>query len=400
MKKIWLVFWQEYSKHVLRRRFLWNLFSVPLFALAMVFFTFLMFALKYNGAPVGVIDQAGIIQEKQLTEKSFGFVNAVEFRYFSDEAQARQALNADEIQGFYIIEPDYLKTGNIKAVERKPIGENADANFQDLLQKNVFAHLPPELSTRVLDGPSIDVLSMDGSRQASDQRVLNLILPIVMGIVLVILVNISGGYLLQTLAEEKENRTMEIVITSVSPQQLMAGKILADISIGLTQLFFWSFFVLLAFIVTRGMVPWVAEQRFDSSPFLLMLVILPAAFVMVGGMMATAGVMMTDTKEAQQAVGLFSMLLFLPMMLMNAIIASPNSPLSIFMSLFPFTSPVTLLIRSALTSMPGWQVALALALLYLTAFFMLWLAARALRVGMLQYGRKVSLREVFQRGAQ
>jgi len=124
---------------------------------------------------------------------------------------------------------------------------------------------------------------------------------------------------------------------------------------------------------------------------------LPAAFVMVAALMAMVGATATETREAQQVAGLFTLPLFVPYWLITPLIESPNSPLAVGMSLFPMTAPVTLPARAAFTLVPAWQSALSLGLLYLAAFGSLWLAGRAFRLGMLQYGKRLKLAELFRR---
>lgn len=398
MKKMLKVFANEYGKHVLKKRFIFMILSVPLIILFIAGFAFLMVFLRVNHTPIGYVDQAGIIQDAAYGRTETGFFRSVEMREYTDIDQLRADVTTEVLQGGYVIAKDYLQTGDVTLIEKGTIGTNASEDFESMLRHNVFAGLPAETANRLIEGNSIEVTSLDGARQASAANVLNMILPIAIGIVMVIIVNVAGGYFLQALVDEKENRTMEIMITSVSPQQLMMGKILADICVGLTQMAVWGAFIGIGLVASLFISPWVAGQTIDFGNLYLSLAILPAAFLLVGGLMATIGVMMTDNKEAGQATGIFSMALFIPTMLLSPLMSSPNSLLAVALSLFPLTSPITLLIRAAFTTIPTWQLVASLGILYLSAFGMIWLAGKALKVGMLQYGKKLTLRQVFQRG--
>jgi len=112
------------------------------------------------------------------------------------------------------------------------------------------------------------------------------------------------------------------------------------------------------------------------------------------------GATVTESREGQQIVGLFTLPTWIPYMLMYPLMNAPNSPLAIGMSFFPFTAPLTVIIRSGFTVVPWWQIAISVALLVLSAAGSLWLAGRAFRLGMLRYGKRLSIREFFNRQVQ
>jgi len=97
---------------------------------------------------------------------------------------------------------------------------------------------------------------------------------------------------------------------------------------------------------------------------------------------------------------LFTLPTWIPYMLMYPLMNAPNSPLAIGMSLFPFTAPLTVIIRSGFTPLPFWQIAISVILLVLSAAGSLWLAGRAFRLGMLNYGKRLSIFEIFRRQVQ
>jgi len=119
------------------------------------------------------------------------------------------------------------------------------------------------------------------------------------------------------------------------------------------------------------------------------------AFVMVSALMAMAGVTATESREAQQVASLFTLPLYVPFWLLGPIMQNPNSGLAVGFSLFPLTAPMTLPLRAAFTILPAWQIALSLSLLVVCAAGALWLAGRAFRMGMLRYGKLLSLKEIF-----
>ena len=154
----------------------------------------------------------------------------------------------------------------------------------------------------------------------------NLMVPIFVGVLFILVINVSGGYLLQAVVEEKENRTMEIIVTPVSPTQLMAGKVAGNLSVGLTQLFTWAVFPLIAFLIFRDKVPFLSMLEIDSSYIIISLLTLFCAFIMVAAFMAAVGATATEAREAQQVSGLFTLPLVVPYWLMSSMMNNPNGP--------------------------------------------------------------------------
>jgi ABC-2 type transport system permease protein len=226
---------------------------------------------------------------------------------------------------------------------------------------------------------------------------MTIILPLLAGILFMIAINTSGGYLMHAVVEEKENRTMEVIVTSISPNQLIAAKTIGNLAVGLTQLVIWILFVLILMPLVKYFVPSIGNMGVDPTSILLMAAVFLPAFVMVGALMAAVGATATESREAQQIAGLFTLPIVVPYWFVSAIMLSPNSPLSVGMSLFPLTAPVALPLRAAFTTIPIWQTALTISLLIICALGALWIAGRAFRLGMLRYGKRLAFKEIFSR---
>lgn len=398
MKKFWHIFSYEYLRHVRRKRFIFNLLGIPIMLVFIGLIGLVTVAVQYKSTPVGYVDNAGVIVDRNGTFVSDGMFKPVDINPYENESAAQAAINQGVIQGVYILDEDYLETGRVLLIAPKTVSPNAQSDFSNFLTDNLLAGQTQVVRDRLLNGPGVSIVSMDGSRQASSQRILNIVLPIVFGILFIVVVNLTGGYLLQALVEEKENRTMEIIVTSVSPNQLMIGKTLANLCVGLTQLAAWLGFIVIGLVVAQSLSPWVAGQQYELGSMVLIAALILPAFILVAGLMATVGAMVTENREAQQVSGIFTLPLFLPLMLIQPLMTSPNSPLAVGLSLFPLTSPMSLPLRAAFTTVPAWQVIVSLVLIYISAAGALLLAGRAFRLGMLQYGRRLTWREVFQRG--
>ena len=242
MKKIWLIFKYEYVRRVKTRGFIFAVLSMPLLvALAMVM-ALISVSLQTNKLPAGYVDLSGTLTQPPSQGQSFNIGGDIDLIPFTDVAAGENALAGDEIQALFVIQPDYLQSGAVIAYANERPGDNAIERMREFLRSNLLAGEDAQIQTRITRGSNITVRSLDGSRQASMRDWFVVLFPFLTGLIFIIVINISGGYLLQSVVDEKENRTMEVIVTSVSPEQLMTGKILGNLSVGLTQLLIWLLF--------------------------------------------------------------------------------------------------------------------------------------------------------------
>lgn len=396
MRKTWLIFVHEYKRHVIKKSFLFGILSMPLFIGVMIFVGFLTAWLDYNNAPVGYVDPYGILtSSKQVPAAKMDIFPNVEVLPMDSEESARSAMDSQVIQAYFIIPENYLATGEVTMIKNDKTGENVSDDFGEFLVYNLIQDKPVQVINRLTEGSNLIIRSLDGSREMSENNWLSIMLPVLSGVLFMIAVNISGGYLLQAVVEEKENRTMEIIVTSVSPDQLMTGKILGDLLVGLTQLAVWIIFVVIALQLVPTFIPMVEIPKIELSYLLLIIATLLPAFVMISAAMGAIGATATESREAQQIAGWFTIPIMVPLWFITAIMLNPNGPISVGLSLFPLTAPIALPLRAMFTTVPAWQIVLVIAVLILLAIFSLWLSARVFRLGMLRFGKRVRLREAF-----
>jgi len=400
MKKLWLVFKHEYLRHVLTKRFILAVLSVPFFIGLSVGLGFLSVVMSTSTKPVGVVDHSGVLAEPLAYPKQkTGPLDFTQFTFYSDEASAQSALDAKKIQGFFVVGTTYKQDGKVTLTSVEPLKNGADSDFANLLRANVIKAEPTDIRDRLLAGPEITVHSLTDARSVNTNNILALVMPLLAGILFVVVINISGGYLLQAVVEEKENRTMEIILTSVSPDQLMAGKILGNLSVGLTQLLIWILAAGLGALFVANLQTELGGMDFIRSYLLVLVITFIPAFILVAALMAMLGATATEAREAQQIAGIFSIPIFMPLWFITVILEHPEGPLAVGFSLFPLTSPLTLPVRVAISTVPAWQIALSLGILIIGAVGAVWLASRAFRLGMLRYGKKLSLRELIRENA-
>lgn len=396
MKKIWLVFKYEYTRHVMRKRFIMALLSMPLMIGIMMGISIAASLTSINRNPVGYIDQSGLFAQLPTPPPSSGWFDIqVKFIPYTSVAQADEDLKSEKIQAYYVIQSDYLQTANARLVYRVAPASSIQREFTDQIRQALLVSQPKAVVDRLTEGSHLTVVSADGTRRLGENDWFNVVILFAAGILFIIVVFTSSGYLMQALVEEKENRTMEIVLTSVSPDELMAGKILGNLSVGLTQLGVWVICIVLAILIGRNSLDWMRTIQISSSTVIIFFVTMVPSFVMVAALMAMLGASFTEAREAQQWSSFITLPVVAPYWLATPIIMNPNGSLAVALSLFPLTAPVTISMRTAISVIPVWQVALSSVLLILFAIGAIWLAARTFRLGMVRYGKRVSFKEIF-----
>lgn len=398
MKKLYLVFTAEYIRRIKTKGFLFAVISMPLLVILSIGLGVLSVKMQTSTLPIGFHDLSGVFSEAKVPVDFNSFpIKPIEMILYESLNEGETALLQGQIQAFFVIQPDYLKTGAIQVFIKEKPGENAYNRMRDYLQKNLIANEAPEVIRRIELGSDLMIKSFDGSREANMRDWFVVLFPFVVGLVFIIVINISGGYLLQSVVDEKENRTMEVIVTSVSPEQLMVGKILGNLCVGLTQLFIWLLFAVIGLIGIQIIFNYGHPPVIQPIHMLLLAGIILPGFILIAALMTLVGVTATELHEAQQVSILFTLPMVSPFWFAPAILQHPENPLTAFFSIFPFTAVVTMPLRLSISVVPPGQLALAVAVMWFSAVLALLFASKAFRLGMLSYGKRIKIRELFSR---
>jgi ABC-2 type transport system permease protein len=396
MSKLWRIALYEYQRNVFKRSFLLALLSVPLLMGVNVGVGLLIESLRNDNSPVGYVDHAGLFADP-IPVPVTGSGKPVHFTPFQTEEDARAALEAGDVQAYYIVAADYLETKDIGLFYLQEPGRNATRQFYDFIQINLLADYPAAIARRAaLIGDSVTVRSLDGRRQVpGGGPTFGIIMPLLIGFAFLFLLLMSSGYLMQAVVDEKENRTMEILVTSVSPFEFIGGKVLGIVAISLTQLIAWTAVSVLAIAIAGRLgIGWFQNPSLDWGPLLATIALAIPSYVLASALMTAVGATVTSAQESQSAGALFFVLHLSPMWLAWAIVKTPNATLATTLSFLPFTSLMTVTLRNIFGAVPLWQIAASIAIQTACAVGALWIAGRALRLGMLRYGQRLNVREI------
>src|SRR5579859_68657 len=399
----------EYIVSVRRAGFIFFTLLIPALGLiGLVVFGFFsgqasnFFVNTFSGAgssrPVGVVDQSGLFTpiRPQFAQRYIAFAG---------EPAARRALLAQQVAAYIVIPANYLSTGAITSYATGGFVESAAAVDNDalrafLVQSLLGGKVDPALLQRVSNPADVTPITLDQNGQprsgvSTASAIAGFIIPYVLSILLVISIFTSSSYLLRSVSEEKETRVIEVVLSSVSAPELLAGKVLGLGALGLTQVAVW---LLCGALLTGGLGAVAAGVAVALSPgiFLLAAAYFLLGYLLYGTLMAAAGALGTSLRESQQVAGIFSVMAFVPLWFNSIILVSPNGVISRLLSYFPLTAPTTMMLRLPLANVPVLDIVISLGGLLIAIPFVLWGGAKIFRMGLLLTGKRPALRQVLR----
>lgn len=396
MSKVWLVARHHFLQEVSKRSFLIVLFSMPLFLVVVIGFGYLAEQLIDDTATLGYVDEAGFLVKTSFEDAD----DEVVLLAFDSRDAARSALESEQIDAYVVIPADYRETSEAQLFITETPPNKAMRHFEKVVRLNLLSGQDPVMVERMLSGADVTVRATGSNREfPSGGPDAGQILPLIVALTFAFLVLTTAGYMMQVVVVEKENRTMEIVVSSISPARMMTGKILGIVGVAIIQIAVWSLFFLIAiwFGVHILNLAWLREIRVVWANLIPIIIIALPTYLFIVALMTSIGSTLTESQDAEQLGPLMFLILLLPVYLFLPISSNPNGPLALLLSFFPGTSIVTIAIRNVFIEVPTWQILTALAIAILSAIGAIWLAGKAFRMSMLRYGQRLKLVEIFGR---
>ena len=395
MRQILRMARREYTRHVLRRRFVIALL-MPLLMIVFISAILTVIITLMEQSDRGVI--AYVDPGNALARASMPVDSVNTFVRVDSVDAARGMLRDGSAIAAYALAPDFGATRSAELIfwERRP-SRDVERAFERFAATALLADWPLEIQQRIVQAPAYTFVSSDGSRITDEIGLIaGFVIPIVLGILFIVALFSGAQYLMQAVIEEKENRTMEVIVTSISPLQLMSGKVLGLAGVGLTQVVTWTSALLLALGLASQRIPVLKAVRVEPGFIALALLMFVLEYLLFSALMGAIGSLVTSAKDGQNLSSPVILLAMTPEFFIPVFFIAPNGPIAVALSLFPLSAPLALLLRYAAAPVPFWQVVLAMALLAASVVGALWLASRVFRIGMLEYGRRVSLKTVWE----
>jgi ABC-2 type transport system permease protein len=390
---------REFLTTVRRKGFLLTMFLMPLYGVFATTMGALPTILARGSTEVRVI---AIVDPARVLGVAPGQTVAMndewKARFFASFDDATKAFDGGEVRSILKLEPDYLTTGRSAQYRRSGglvTGRRVGPPYAEFMRRRLLdSRVDAALVERVLDPVADSVfVSMPAGgfeRENVTRRILLLVVPLVFGFILAVGIFTAGSYLLQGLGEEKESRILESLLAMVTPDELLAGKLLGLGSASLVLVLVW------ASLGSLSIAFQAANLTIAPLTYVLAAYYFLVGYFFFASFMLGIGSLVSSYQEANQWAALISFSAMLPFFLLTAIVDQPNGALAAVLSIFPWTAPVTMMMRLPAGGVPAWQIALSMALLLACTVFMLRASAKVFRIGLLMYGKTPNLPEILR----
>ncbi|MCA9883714.1 MAG: ABC transporter permease, partial [Anaerolineae bacterium] len=314
------------------------------------------------------------------------------------------ALESGTIDIFYVIQPNYLETGEV-VLHMPGLQLNLlnDQPIELLIEKTLAGNLDSQLLRRIRNAASFQEFNLqrDAETDTEAREDADFLMVYVFTIAFLMSLFMTNGYLMSSVIEEKENRLIEILMSTLRPFELLSGKILAMGVLGLLQMVIWFVSMFIALQIALALPAFEAipvllnlQIRWHILPILILYFIV--GYLFFAALYSAVGAISGSMREGPQYAVIFTLPAVLPFYFFALVLESPNGPLPVFFSMFPITAPIGMLMRLSITDVPAIEIIISLALLTLAALGAMWMAGRLFRVQVLLTGQTPKIGEIIR----
>lgn len=431
MNNTTLIIKREYLERVNKKSFIVTTILVPVLMLAlMVLPTVLMLMVPSSTKNVAVIDDSGLILPR--------LENTDDVRFFPADASQDEMLANDSIYGILIIDRNILANNNgvrllTPNAASTPVETAVVSQMESIIEEQKLKKYNIENLDAILEDVHTDIklqsirIDSEGGEGETQSAELNSIAGTVLNLVLYMFLLMYGSLVMNSIVEEKGNRVLELVVSSVKPSQLMLGKIVGVGLVAFTQIIIWGVIIVgISSLVMPAIIPadvmaeaaainagtadlnstnldvdiahalgTMTDVGYLLGVIGLLIIFLVGGYLLYAAIFAAIGASVDNLQDASQLQTIGIMPIFIGLFASMAVVADPGSTFATVMSLIPFTSPMVMMARVPF-GIPGWEIALSIVLLLATIALMIWFAAKIYRVGIFMYGKKPTVRDLIR----
>ncbi len=432
VNKTSIIISREYSERVKKKSFIITTILVPVLMLALSVLPTLIIVFAGSGETktVAVIDDSGLILQN-LTDNE-------EVRYIAAEGTQEELLSADEIYGLLVIDRNIVKrpsgvkllTPNASSLA---VENNITSQMEKIIETEKLKSYDIDNLDQILDNVKTSVTLQtlrtdeNGEEGESQSAAISSAIGTLLNFLLYMFLVLYGSLVMNSIIEEKNNRVLEIVVSSIKPTQLLIGKVIGVGLVAVTQIIIWVAIVLcITTMILPAVMPAdimnevtalnagsmdISNSSIDQDMAIALGMLTNVGYVLelvgylflflVGGFLfyasifAMIGSAVDNIQDASQLQMLGIVPVIIGLVSSMAVIPNPNGLFAIIMSMIPFTSPMVMMARVPF-DIPAWQIVVSIVLLYLSIFFMVWIAAKIYRIGIFMYGKKPTVRDLIR----
>ena len=436
MGKIAIIAGREFNERVRKKSFIITTILMPIAFVALMFVPALMMNIGSDEQHrIVVVDQSGMVGERMADTKSIDFTP-------SDKSVEELTAAPEEIFGILVVGSDvFTNPSNVQLLTYESSTINIESEISEQIASIIESEKLKSYNIEDIDSilaaietnVSLKVRQLNESGEAQDSSsILNIALAYIFGFLIYMFVFLYGNMVMQGVIEEKSNKVMEVMVSSVKPFQLMMGKILGIASVAVTQFVIWVVFILVvgaaamsllgvdemmaaaqasaamapAALTQSANIPAIDDEMLSiissvTNPAYLLrifggfLIYFIGGYLLYAAMFAAVGSAVDNEKDTNNLQLPITIPLMLALFVMLSAMQDPHGPLAFWFSIIPFTSPIVMMVRLPY-GVPGWELALSVGLLVVTFIGIVYLAGKIYRVGVFMYGKKTTLGELIK----
>ena len=436
MRNIGLIIMREFKERVYKKSFIITTLLMPLLlALVSVAPTLIMLFAKGDTKQISVIDNSGIVASCLESNEE---VNFVILENGDLQQELKSSLEKEEFGVLYIGQDIVENPNNIQlytnASSSMLLEDNIADQVEQIIKNERLKQYNLENLQQILDKVEVDI-TLSTFRNGEDEQssasssFASSMMGFVLGFVLYFFLVVYGSIVMQSIIEEKSSRILEVLVSTVRPFDMMMGKILGVAAVAATQIVVWGVLIIAmsAFLIPAvlpddimtsveamqsgadmtamaasgidtGMVTAMASMMdtgYIAQIVGLLLLFMVGGFLLYAAMYAAVGASVDEAQDAQQLTTPITIPIIFAFLILTMVMNDPNSPLVVWCSMIPFTSPIVMMGRIP-SGIPTWEIILSLVLLYSTFVVMVWVAGKIYRVGIFMHGKKPSFKDLYR----
>ncbi|MDR0619613.1 MAG: ABC transporter permease [Bacteroidales bacterium] len=432
---ILVVLQREYLTRVKKKSFIITTLLMPLLMVILMFAPALLMNIGKDAKTFLIVDETGLYSQAFTSDSKNNYV------FMQDTVVARDSLRSGNYTAMLLIHGRGSDTSNTQNIsmyyEQSEPGIDVISDIKSAVKTQLQSVLMQQIEGvdekvfEKINRTHVELSSQDIQTGLQSYVEVKTAFGFICGFLIYFFVFIFGSQIMSGVLEEKQNRIVEVIVSSVKPMQLMLGKVLGLALVGFTQIFIWVVFGFLL-VTVSGLIAGsgvnvqdiaaggvsavnMGGQQINASAMTEMMsniqnmiasinipyLVLMFLFYFLGGyflyasLFAAVGAAVETQEETSQFMLPITVPLILAIIVMSNIIMEPSGPVAFWFSMIPFTSPVAMMARLPF-GVPIWEIALSLGLLVLGFLLTTWLASRIYRVGILMYGKKITWRELWK----
>ena len=425
---------REFKERVYKKSFIITTLLMPLLMVVIsVAPTLIMVFAKGETKSISVIDNSGIVAPRLESNDDVQFVTIPDGDL---QTELKKSLESEEFGLLYIGEDVVKNPNNVQLYTNSSSSMLIEDAITDQIEEIVEAERLKEYNIsdlkQILDAIEVDIslttFRNDNKEQTASSSAASSFIGIILGFVLYFFLVIYGSIVMQSIIEEKNSRILEVLVSTVRPFDMMMGKILGVASVALTQIAIWG---VLLIVISAAVIPAVMpddilagveavktgadaaalatdvdmeaitalasimDTGYIAQIVVLLLLFMMGGFLLYAAMYAAVGASVDQAQDAQQLTTPIMIPIIFAFIILTMVMNDPNSPVVVWSSMIPFTSPIVMMGRIP-SGIPTWEIVTSLVLLYATFIVMVWLAGKIYRVGIFMHGKKPTFKELYK----